>query len=165
MKVRQKDTGFTLIELMVVVGVVGLVAVTATSIFFTVSRSQRQSELVEEMKQDGNFSLTIMSKMIRQAVSIDCPSNHEISLTSPDGNDTSFVCDSLTDSIASSSANSVNLIEAPGNYEINCDNFVSCGSSEVEIDFQLESGTESTALPYQQSTLDFNTTVAPRNLR
>lgn len=163
MKVRQKDTGFTLIELMVVVGVVGLVAVAATSIFFTVSRSQRRSEIVEEMKQDGNFTLTITGKMIRQAVSIDCPSDNEISLTSPDGNQTSFKCE--TDSIASSSANRVVLIEAPVNYEINCDNFVTCRSSEVEIDFQLESGTESTALPYQQSTLDFNTTVAPRNLR
>lgn len=154
---------FTLIELMVVIGVLGLVAVTATTVFLTVSRSQRNSEIVEELKQDGNSTLTSMRRMIRHANSISCPSDTEIAITSPDGSDTSFVCSST--SIASNSANPVMLIETSSNYVINCDDFATCGSSEVIIKFQLQAGTESTALPYQQSTLNFSTSVSPRNLR
>lgn len=166
-------SAFTLIELMVVVGVVGVLVVTASTVFLTVSRSQRNSEVVEELKQDGNATLTLMRRMIRHATEISCPPSipsTEITVTSPDGNDTSFICASNTeptpDTIASSSANPVTLIETSGQYQINCTNFVSsCSSSEVTIDFQLQAGTESTALPYQQSTLNFSTSVSPRNLR
>lgn len=159
-------SGFSLVEILVVVAVVGLIAVTATSVFFTVSQSQENTSVREEIKKDGNFALTTMSKMIRQAVYIECINPAHIEVTNPNGNITSFIC--YDDSgIASQSADhrEIMIIDSTVNkYTIDCDyesrSFVSCANpNQISLDFRLEySGRDPVSI-------NFNTSINPRSLR
>ena len=89
MEVRQ---GFTLIELLVVIVIVGLVGGIATVILSTTLQNASKGEMTREVKQNGDFALSIMERMIRNATGISsCPgSSFELTITNPDGKNSTF---------------------------------------------------------------------------
>lgn len=91
--------GFTLIELLVAVAIIaGLGAVLAQA-FFTTTRSNRKVEKLTEVKQNGEYALAVLERLIRNArtLTASCTSDGmqatpSIAIVNPDGFTTTFQC-------------------------------------------------------------------------
>ncbi len=160
----RKQKGFTLIELMVVVTVVISVAVVAGNIFYSSLRSNTKTQVTTDLKQKGDYALTIMERMIREAKVIDSAdcSNDQLTITYKDGEETTFICDTTLpepDQIASVSANSAVLLD-----EISCENFdFTCDLPRVGIEFTLNQN-PTDPLPFKRAEIKFQSSVTARNL-
>lgn len=95
----KKKNGFTLIELLVAVAIISGLGVVLTQAFFTTTRSNTKVEKLSDVKQNGEYALAIMERMIRNARGINayCTSSGtevtpSIAIVNPDGNPTTFQC-------------------------------------------------------------------------
>jgi prepilin-type N-terminal cleavage/methylation domain-containing protein len=101
--------GYSLIELLVVIALIGLIGSITTQIFLVGLRAQAKSEILKEVKQNGDYAMNVMESMIRNAVNIsdaDCGNTPKtsITITNGDGLTTEFFCNASTRTIASISA-------------------------------------------------------------
>ena len=65
--------GFTLLELLVVVGILGILGAVASDIFINVSRSYNKANVIAEIQRSGNASLSQIGSEIRNAQSVTSP--------------------------------------------------------------------------------------------
>lgn len=103
----QSRLGFTLIEIVVATGILSTVGLIAATIFFSSLKGGTKTEILKEVKQNGDFAISLMSMMIRNAreVSVcDETSNPQIEIVNPDWQTTRFLCDYTSGKIASNSA-------------------------------------------------------------
>ena len=90
--------GFTLIEILVSVGIIAIVGSVIAQSFFSMVRTNVKTNLLTTVKQNGDFSLNVVSRMIRNATSVTtiCSSGgtttSSLSLLNNDGNSTTFNC-------------------------------------------------------------------------
>lgn len=104
-------SGFTLLEILVAMSVASVVGVLIIQVFFTTTRTNTKTELLKDVKQNGQYAMAIMERMIRNARSVDtvCALSgttvSSLTITNPDGNTTTFGCilDSGVTRIASQS--------------------------------------------------------------
>jgi len=68
------EKGFTLVELLVVVGLVLIIGTVGTSIITSVLRSYNKAQIINEIEQNGNYVLSLMESQIRNARSVVCDS-------------------------------------------------------------------------------------------
>ena len=105
-----ENKGFSLIELLVVVALMGIIGTITTQVFFVGFKSQAKGEIVKEDKQNGDYALSVIDRMVRNAADFStgqiCNQNTtNISIVNPDGYTTIFDCDLVTNyNIASVSA-------------------------------------------------------------
>lgn len=62
-----KNSGFTLFEVIIVIFLFSLISVTGTSLFFSIMRTTSKAEAEKEVKQNGDYAMTVMQTMIRNA--------------------------------------------------------------------------------------------------
>lgn len=100
--------GFTLIELMVVVTLIAIIGLITSQMFILNVRSQSKSEIQQEVKQSGDYAISVIESMVRNAVDIEkgsCNQNtDQIAITNQDGFSTQFLCDDGNKRIASVSS-------------------------------------------------------------
>lgn len=128
----KRNKGFTLLEILVAMGVASVVGVLITQVFFTTTRSNTKTELLKEVKQNGEYAVNIMERMIHNArdVTSVCASTgsalSSFTIINPDGNTTAFGCvlDSGTTRIASQSGT--------GNVDFLTSNNVSLGGTTCD---------------------------------
>jgi prepilin-type N-terminal cleavage/methylation domain-containing protein len=71
--------GFTLIEIMIASGLVGLLLVGVVGIFLSTVKGGNQARLQAEVKTRGDYAMSTMERTIRNAVKMpECPSAHSI---------------------------------------------------------------------------------------
>jgi prepilin-type N-terminal cleavage/methylation domain-containing protein len=103
--------GFTLIELLAVIIVFSLISGIGSVILITSLRTSTKTNTLTNVKQNGNYVITQMSKVIRNSVSVspNCtiavyptpvPTITAISVTDATGLQTTFTCDSVNNSIS-----------------------------------------------------------------
>lgn len=169
-----KDNGFTLIEIMVVTGMMIVLSVVSVNIFFAILRASIKAEIIKNAKQEGSYALSVMERMIRNARKIngDCASDMTtLEILNPDNQVSTFTFSGNT--IASSSGSpTVNLISYPNdpakNYTISSYGFDCSQNSEtsnlpvVTISFSLGKGVASLRAE-DKVNLNFKTTVTLRN--
>ncbi len=63
----RNQRAFTLIEILVVVGIIIIVSGLAAGIFSSLMRSYNKAQIVNELEQNGNFVLSVMEQQIRNA--------------------------------------------------------------------------------------------------
>jgi len=97
-----KKDGFTLIEMLVATSVIVVVGTIVVSLFLSNLRAASKSKLLTKVKQNGNYALSVMERMIRNAQSIsNCSgTSSSLKILNPDGGITEFICG---DQIASNS--------------------------------------------------------------
>jgi len=164
---RGQSGGFTLIEILVVVFLLGIVVVIGSSLFFSILKGASKAEIEKEVKQNGDYAMSVMERMIRNAQKIDeCASGNSITITSQDGNQTEFKClfEDGVGKIASGSGRltgkNVTLgTSCPGSLVFTCD--LSKTPPVVNISFDL-SQKETTARPEEKAQIHFQTTVSLR---
>ena len=67
----KKNTGFTLVEILVVVALFGLISTIAGDILITVFRSYNKAKIIGEVDKNGNFALSAISQEIRSGSNFD----------------------------------------------------------------------------------------------
>jgi len=123
--------GFSLIEILVAVGILSGIIYVLSQSFFSIGRSSTKADLVKDIKQSGNFSLTIMEQMIRSSTGITstCLSSgstgSSVTLVNTDGNSSTFGC--AFD--ASKSITRIASISAASTVYLTSDNVTLGGSS------------------------------------
>ena len=65
-------TGFTLIEILVVVALLGVLAAISADTFTNIMRAQNKARVVNELQQTGNYVLSIIEQQVRDADEIWC---------------------------------------------------------------------------------------------
>jgi len=89
--------GFTLIEVLISIGILSVISLVLSQSFLSTTRGSMKSEIQSSVKQSGDFAVKTMEQMIRQASSISpatCTSLplKTLELNNPDGGVTTFRC-------------------------------------------------------------------------
>lgn len=160
--------GFTFIEILVVTGLIAMISTLAVQVFVTTSASTTKSNLLQNIKQNGDYSLEIMTRMIQSAESIPTCTGAQagsLAIVNRDGKTTTFDC--AVDRIASTGALFTQYLTPSG---------LTCGGtlqflctpragipSSVKITFTL-SQTGSAGKSYEAASVPFQTTVIKRSI-
>lgn len=110
--------GFTLLEIMVSIGIVAIVGLLISQVFFTTTRTNSKTEVLKNIKQNGDFSLERVTDLVRNAreITSTCAEGGttaaSITFTNPDGGSTALGCllDGTVTRIASVSAGSTDYL-------------------------------------------------------
>lgn len=142
-----KNKGFTLIELMVVVILAAILVVTAVSLFFTVITGNEKTAAALSVKQNGDYAISQMSRLIRNSRSATCSSNPSaLTLVGNDGGTTILSAvqyNPVTYQIASNSGfltDSSVSVASSGLITLTCVNLTDGTPSYVTVSFTLEKG-------------------------
>jgi len=76
--------GFTLVELLVSIGLVLIIGTVGTSMIASILRSYNKAHIINEIEQNGNYVLSLMESQIRNASSVlgsDCTGDNCSTLT------------------------------------------------------------------------------------
>lgn len=176
-KKRLFKSGYTLIEMLVVVGIFGIIAVVGSMTFLYLLKGATKTKTVSVVKQNGEYAMGVMERTIRNAVGFEEIIKGEeglyssITLHNPDGvPPTVFSCgDSDGDGYNDIASNGANLLGGEVEVEdagclifnVRRDEF-GIEPDVVIIDFTLNrvGGTR----PEEQASVHFRTTVVLRNL-
>lgn len=91
-----KNKGFTLMELMLTVGILGMITVTVTAMFFRAFRGSSKTDTVVTLDQNAQLSLSLMERFVRNGKGVtvnggECPaSGDSLEIANWDGGETIF---------------------------------------------------------------------------
>lgn len=153
----KSQSGFTLIEILVFLGVFFAVSAIVGGVLVSTLRSSQKTKTLDDVRHNGDFALNTMSRMIRNAGSITSCGGTTIAVQSPDGLATTFACSG--DTISSNSASLLNQ-DAVKVVSGTC-NFT-CQGNLVKIGFSLSQKSTSTFAEIQ-ARVDFQTSVVLRS--
>ncbi len=173
--------GFTLLEMVVSLAIIAIVSLVLSQVFISTLRTNTKTEILKDMKQNGDLALETMVRMIQNAKSVSTTCNvagtssSAVTIVNEDSGETTFTCllDGTVTRLASTSAE--------GNIYLTSDNvtlggatcaastllFTCFGSagvpSSITVSFQLaQSGTAAQA--FESSSESFQTTATMRNI-
>lgn len=90
-KINNPSQGFTLIEIVVVAGIMALFSLTLISVFLATVRSGSKAQLLQAGHQEGDFALRQMAQVIRGAEAVVCsPGGDSITITGTSGSEIIF---------------------------------------------------------------------------
>jgi len=166
---KNSPKGFTLIEILFVMGGLGIIAVIGSGMFFSILRGSTKTKTLQLVKQNGDYAISVMERMIRNARSLVSPSTDgtvdSITIKNSDGGTTTFSCEGAPATISS---NSSSLLSNEVKVSSDCSIFeVTVGEAGIKpgvikINFSL-SQSRTTTRPEEQAVVNFQTTVSLRN--
>ena len=109
MKIKN-NSGFTLIEMLVTVGILGLMMTALVGIFLNSMRANARMELRQRVDESGNWAIEQINRRVRASVSV---------------KDFVDVCDDV-------GMNSLNLIDSEGNVRA-----LTCSSNQIFFDGEV----------------------------
>jgi len=144
-----KKNGFTLLEIIISVGILAIVGTLIAQVLFTTTHVNKKTEILTDIKQDGNFALDVIGRMVRSAKTIDKCTGGELQITNPNNNQTTFKCffDGTTARIASESASHPRVYLTSGN--------VTLISSSSDCNKTIMFACLPAVAPYNQVTVTF----------
>lgn len=174
----KKNNGFSLIELLVVVALIGMIGAITTQVFILALQTQGKSEIIKEVKQNGDYAMSVMESMIRNSsdiLSVSCNDTlNQITVQNPDGFNTVFDC---TGSNISSISGSENADPTPTGAPLtnsrvkvsSCTFRVVCPTPPINpkyvyIEYTVSQAGVGTG-PKDTSSLNYQTTISLRNYR
>lgn len=96
--------GYTLIELVVAVGILGVLAVAATNLFFSAIRGGGKVDVTTEVKQNGQFALSRIEQLTRNSLTVEACAGNEadpeavsVTLTARDRTQLIFSCEEVAE--------------------------------------------------------------------
>lgn len=152
-------------EMIVVISLLGVVGVIVSGFLIATMKANSKAEITKEVRQNGDYALSVMQGMILNSLSVGCTPPYVISVRDIENQLTVFRCNTTTGIISSNSANLSANLTGPNVGVSNC-NF-SCSLSpgkptRVTIDFII--GNKGTGLrPEEKSSVNFKSEVMTRN--
>jgi len=176
----KKTDGFSLIELLVVVALMGVIGTIVLQITTVMFRSQGKAELEKAAKQNGDLAMKIIEQTIRDAKDIvDCGSTHPtyITVTNRDNTQTTLSCSAISgqftkQSIGSGAAAPLppspitdTKVRIPGDcvFNVVCpDNSERQTPKYVYVYFSVEQANSAATDPYTKIDLSYQETISLR---
>ncbi|HSW88355.1 MAG TPA: type II secretion system protein [Candidatus Saccharimonadales bacterium] len=168
----KKQRGFTLLELLVVISIISVVGLVVGGILTSTLRGSSKVTTVSNVKQNGDYALAQMSRVIRSASNLDVlpcgnpsASVQTLTATQLDNTQTIFDCSGTT-----ITANGTSLIDSsvvqlvPSSCMLICSQQSSADTPVVQIKFSLMQKNTST-FAEQTATIPFQTSVLLRNVQ
>lgn len=173
-EVKSQKSGFTLIEILVVVGILGIIAVIGSNMFFTVFRGSTKTKVLTTVKQNGDYALSVIGRMVRNSSEILKNSDGQvctlgmkkIKIKNPDKGETEFAClevGTVNGRIASNSAQITSDEVKVDNCSFDCSSSGQFYPETVTISFTLSQNIGAAPRPEEEASMDFKTTVSIRN--
>ncbi len=174
--------GFTLLEVLVSVTIIAGLSIVIAQSFFSTTRSSTKTEILKEVKQNGDVALGIIGNRIRAShqITSTCAASGttstSLSVKNPDGATTTFGCalDSGVTRIASSSGGTTDYLtsqtvtlggayctDAAMSLSFTCTK-IPGGGNTVKITFTLSQKGTPVAL-FERAQSSFQTTIDLRN--
>ncbi|HUV72185.1 MAG TPA: type II secretion system protein [Clostridia bacterium] len=153
--------GFSLIEMIVVITILGLVAVIASGFLLTTMMAGSKAEATKEVRQNGDYAISVMETLILSSRSVGCTAGQSgINVTDLEGNMTTFLCQGTK--ITSNSASLTGSNVAVSNCQFTCETDLGIPTA-VGIGFSVsQAGTNLRAA--EKATMSFSTKVITKNV-
>lgn len=177
MRQLRKNYGFTLVEILMVVALLGIFSIAVVQVFFTIVSQQTKTAAIEEVKQSGDYAFSVMETMIRNAKVVNLPScntflnQKSIEIENPDKGITTFDCSGSK--ISSQSADysvldltGPNVVVSSCNISYVCPTPAAGGTAGryVYFSYVVEPANVTPGDPIAGSTQSYQGTVTIRNL-
>ena len=110
MRISKNEKGVSLLEILVVMTVFSVLAILATRGVLLTLRGSRKSDSLGRVRENLDYSLSVMERQLRNADDVTCVSSTNINYETKAGTTASFSCESVGTSgyVASSSARLTN---------------------------------------------------------
>lgn len=161
--------GFTLVEIIVVLGIFAVISAMVPMIFSLILKSTNKSYLSGIVRQEGGYALSVMESLIRNAedVSGSCQTGMT-SLTILDsvGKENEFTCVDAglgEGYIASNSARLTTTKVKLSDCSFNCEILGENSPKKIGIDFTLSQTAEGVLAPEDSFSMTFQSVVSIRN--
>ncbi len=166
-----KKQGFSLIEVLIAMGILVTVGSVAMVVFFTTLRGATKSDVIREVKQNGEYAISAMETMIRSSQSVEsigsgCSSSNGclgsgscIKILNPDNQYTVFSLSGTQ--IASTGGNLTNNKVRASGLSFTCSQPPGAPPI-VTVSFTLTQATSTTRVE-EQASIPFKTTISLRN--
>src|SRR4030042_7212941 len=136
---RRSQKGFTVMEILVSVGILAIVSTLIVRVMFTATHVNKKTGLVMDIKHNGNFALDVISRMVRSAkvINVSCAPGDEtapsVDITNPDNNITTLTClsDGSAARIASVSGTGAIAYLSAANVTLSTSGGVTCSDSSL----------------------------------
>ncbi len=161
-----KQNGFTLIETLISIGIIASVGILISQVFFTTTRVNTKTELLKDVKQNGEYAMEVVSRMIRNSSAIDCSSTpSSLGITNTDGTSTTLSCvqDVSVNRLASTSATVEYLTSSSTTCTSLSFTCTAYPDQPPKIMVQLSLSQKGTPVDqFEKASISFQTTVSPR---
>jgi len=154
-----------MIEVLMIVFIMGIVFVVGSNLFLSILKGSNKAEVEKEVKQNGDYALGVMQRMIRNAQGIQSCTAQSIGIINSDQGITTFSC-VLEDSVTKIASGSGRLTGKNVTLGATCPATIfSCNLTKsppvVEIRFTLLQAGTSTRVE-ERAQANFQTTVSLR---
>ena len=166
---NKNGQGYTMIEILVVVGILGIIATMGSNMFFSILKGSAKTQILNQIKQNGDYALEVMERTIRGAATVVVTVDGDfLTVTNLGGDNIIFSCEEIGGErkIASGGASLIGeTVKVAGNCQ---DVFGVTPGIEgarptvVQIDFKLTQVAD-TPRPEETAEMDFRTSVTLRN--
>lgn len=167
---KLKNCGFSLIEMIIVVSILGLIAVISSGFLLVSLMASNKAESTKEVRQNGNYALSVIEGLILNSSSVGCTGgSNEIWIKDLRDNLATVIYDSASKRIASFSGSlgvGTSTYLTGSNVTVS-DCVFTCTQdlgrpTKVVINFSVSKG-GSEARPSEKASLQFQTTVVTKN--
>ncbi len=150
--------GFTLIEIVVVAGIMALFSLTLIGVFLATVRSGSKAQLLQAGHQEGDFALQQMADVVRGAKAVSCGGD-SITVTSASGSEIIF--SSVDSRVASDSSFLTGTLAEVTNLNFDC--FPGrLGNQVVTLTLELNARPAGGGQVQEQFVQEFATSVSTR---
>ncbi|HSW96774.1 MAG TPA: type II secretion system protein [Candidatus Saccharimonadales bacterium] len=168
----KNQKGFTLLELLVVISIISVVGIVVGGILTSTLRGSSKVNTVSNVKQNGDYALAQMSRVIRSASNLDLlpcgnPSTAVQTLTATqlDNTQTVFDCSGTTITANGTSLLDTSVVQlVPSSCMLICTQQSSADIPVVQIKFSLMQKSSST-FSEQTANIPFQTSILLRNVQ
>ncbi len=107
--------GYSLIELVMVVGLVAILAITSTQLLLTSLSGSSKASVLATLKQNGDYAIGIMERVLRDAIAVECLTGDQLLVTDANGT-TAFMVEDDSSLVPPVSRVASNSAASPNNY-------------------------------------------------
>ncbi|MFW6110094.1 MAG: type II secretion system protein [Patescibacteria group bacterium] len=166
-RVREESAGFTLVEILIVALFLGIFSVVVTQALFNIMQARNKARIVEEVKQSGDYALSIMEQEIRDAARLTECTRSTIVFRNSRGQKVTFGSSSRIPIKQIGDGDQIPLVNddtQTGVRLTNPESVFTCKESRITINLTLEPGSDvPTRGDYSIDPVELKTTVVIRN--
>lgn len=174
------NSGFTLIEIIITTSIIAILGMVITQVLSTTTRTNTKVGIMSDVKQNGDYALLMMERLIRSARQVTSSCSEagstldSVVLENTDGNTTTLTCayDGSASRVASVSGIVTSYLTGTNvtlggsscsgsSLSFTCQG-IQGGSQTISIAFSLSQGNASQFIS-EQSTIPFQSTIMVRN--